>query len=273
MENNDATEGNRINISEGIILAIITAIAYLHVYLSELAYHQYFNIPKFLIRLSIEQILFRGFLFISLGISLFFGFSAWINYSYTKREKYVFSEPLAIELIFLSTLTTILFVGIGDTLDFLDPRYEDMILFATQFIIIWIAFYLIYKFMKNRKKLIEEKKIKKEPTIPILFLSLKLRPSIFDLILIVIILVFVFAISYENGYSNAQNTKDFYVTNTIPEKVILKNYSENLICASFDRKTNDVYNEFTILRVGDDPELTLSLERLGKLHPQELKPP
>lgn len=274
MDNDITPEGNRIEISEGVMLAIVTGIAYLHVYLSELGYHQYFNIPNFFIRLSIEQILLRGLYILIIGLSIFFTISVWIYFRRRLARDYLLFDSQAVEFLLLITFSVILFSEIINASDLLDPKYEGPILLATTIILIWGGTYILFYYLGKKKSSSEDNTNNfQEPKMEISFLSLKLKPNLLDILLIFFILVVVFGLSYERGYSRAQRTEEYFVTNTYPENVVLINYGEYLVCAHFNRKTNEVHNTFSVLRIGDDPEITLTLERLGRLHSQELNPP
>lgn len=84
---------------------------------------------------------------------------------------------------------------------------------------------------------------------------------------IAIVYLSIFLIlSSEAGRSRALKQDEFLIIKASPELVVLRIYGEKLICAPFDRTTKEITRTFTILKTGDDPNLKLSLEKVGPLH-------
>ncbi len=79
-------------------------------------------------------------------------------------------------------------------------------------------------------------------------------------------LLFLLITCFFAGRDRASTNPDFLIASTLPETVVLAIYGENMICAPFDRTTKQVARDFSVLRIGDDPELSLRLERVGPLH-------
>ncbi|MCJ7497382.1 MAG: hypothetical protein MUO78_04525, partial [candidate division Zixibacteria bacterium] len=79
-------------------------------------------------------------------------------------------------------------------------------------------------------------------------------------------LFLVLIFSWEAGRSRALKQDEFLILKASPELVVLRIYGENLICAPFDRTTKEVKKTISIFKIGDDPDLKLSLEKVGPLH-------
>ena len=69
------------------------------------------------------------------------------------------------------------------------------------------------------------------------------------------------------GRGKALQQTNFPVTNTVPEMAVLRVYGDNMICAPFDRKTREVKKTFSVLKIGEDSKLIISIENIGPLKP------
>lgn len=94
--------------------------------------------------------------------------------------------------------------------------------------------------------------------------------TIYDLLgdkglLITGLLLIALTTSFTAGRASAYDGERYLIANTSPKTVILRIYGENMICSPFDEKTKEVEKKFKVLRIGNDPNLTLSLEKIGPL--------
>lgn len=64
-------------------------------------------------------------------------------------------------------------------------------------------------------------------------------------------------------------SKEFRVLNTTPERVVLWMTDEIIICSPFDRNDHTVEPSFVVIKIGEDPTLEYTSERIG---PLEVKP-
>ena len=72
--------------------------------------------------------------------------------------------------------------------------------------------------------------------------------------------------SYVFGHHAASEKSDFYVASTSPETAVLFITSDDkAICAPFDRASKAVEPRFTILDIGDDPDVEYHYEEIGPL--------
>lgn len=68
------------------------------------------------------------------------------------------------------------------------------------------------------------------------------------------------------GLADAQTKEEFLIIKTSSEMVVLRIYGDKLICAPFDRTKKEVKRTFSILKIAEDSNLKLSLEKVGPLH-------
>jgi len=51
--------------------------------------------------------------------------------------------------------------------------------------------------------------------------------------------------------------------------VVLRIYGDKMVCAPFDRSNGEVERSFVILKVAEDPDLVLHIDKVGPLNPKE----
>jgi hypothetical protein len=88
-------------------------------------------------------------------------------------------------------------------------------------------------------------------------------------ITIMIFLGLITYLYYFAGYTTALKQSEFLVTDTSPERVVLRIYGDKMICAPFDRITRTVEKNFVILKMSEDPNVALHLEKIGPLSPEK----
>lgn len=69
------------------------------------------------------------------------------------------------------------------------------------------------------------------------------------------------------GRYRAISQESFYVVNTSPEAVVLQTTTDYVICAPFDRVSQEIEPAFQILKNGEDQSLVFRLESVGPLVP------
>jgi len=81
------------------------------------------------------------------------------------------------------------------------------------------------------------------------------------------ILLFLLLIFYLYNLGNANGIRqvEFRTLNSNPEKVVLYMNSEIMICSDFDRENRTVNQSFVVIKIGDDHNIKLSLEKVGSL--------
>ena len=74
--------------------------------------------------------------------------------------------------------------------------------------------------------------------------------------------------AYSLGILHAEFREFYFVTEEARPKVILAQFGDKLVTASFDAKSHTVDQRFTIYEVGKAPQ-TMSLRDVGPLRPKE----
>jgi hypothetical protein len=79
-------------------------------------------------------------------------------------------------------------------------------------------------------------------------------------------------IVYLLGMSTARNQKQFRVTNTTPEMVVLYIGDDKLICSPFNRITKEIEPVFKVIEYAGNNDLEFRLEEVGPLKLREISP-
>lgn len=253
---------DKINIlTEGsVLVAVITVSAYLLVYCFELGYTKYFNIPSFLIEISLINIFITG------GSLLFVYFLIFEIYNiflmliptisnYVCRRILLANVPLL--LILLGS-----FISYGKLY-----REQIILILLILFVNIFIyGFPLITqrKIKGYAKKLkaqdeLEDKIDMENPTLSNKII--KLLPK--EMIYFIFVLYVLTMIAYDNGKANAIKQSEFLVIKSNPEMVVLKKYNDSLITAKFNREDKTLSTKFNIINIAKNDEF--ELEKIGPL--------
>jgi hypothetical protein len=245
--------------SEGLLIGLASAGAYLFSFYYEKGYASVFKIPTAFIDVSLRTILLFGA--ISFGLFLLFFPLADLLVQFSLRN----SNPTLrraisplIPLIFLLWIEIYLF-GIQEWL-----RWGP---FALGLIIVLIFFFVFPLVVQKGSNFSD--KLKAQEEVDAKF------PGVFtvigknfgkEFVILIIALIYGIIISESIGVSEAIRQKEFLITNTNPEMVVLRIYGDNLICAPFDRDSGIVETNFMVLKVPTDTGLKLKLENIGSLH-------
>lgn len=113
-----------------------------------------------------------------------------------------------------------------------------------------------------RKKLVKQDKLdsKKSFTLPD-FLS-KYMPTI---ILIAVALSLLYVVAFFEGKRAAAIKEEFLIPSTYSQSVVLKTYRDYLICAQLNSDNKSIETEYFFIKLGDDPNLKLTSQKLGPL--------
>lgn len=76
-------------------------------------------------------------------------------------------------------------------------------------------------------------------------------------------------ISDAAGRASAMMKDEFVVLSGPHESVVLRIYEDKMICAPLNREKEEIETNFFILKPGDDPTITLKLEKVGPLKPAQ----
>lgn len=262
-ESNTQGSSKKLPISEAVILAAISASAYLFAFLYERAFMAYFGIPIQFVNVNLVTLLTFGaatvfFLILSAGLA---------NMLFSVLPKHPFLAFYIPRYALLGFLTVIVPF-------FLYEGSRRWLIIFCIWVVLTIGFFMI-PLIKYRKKgswvkrydaAIEEES---GEDIQGLYRRIEKRYGVRNLGLIVFLVMACLGLASSMGEAEAMNQRYFLVLNTNPEMVVLRASGENIICAPFDRKTREVKKSFSILKVAEDPKLVMNLENVGPLKPVE----
>lgn len=248
-------------VSEGLIIAACSIVAYLLTFVYEAGFARFFRIPLEFITLNLTSI-------------------------------FVVAGALLVVVIFLFLLTELIFTILnrGD-----NPIYRGVVRLIPVFLLfaallflygvqwrewIWIAVVMIMlAFLEfgfplitqrhkihYRDKLEAQEEVERQVETPIDRAIWRMGSTA---IIIILCLWLGLSISYHAGHAAALKQDEFLVATTSPEMVVLRIYGDKLICAPFERATKEVQRSFIVLKVAEDPKLMLRLEKVGPLRLKE----
>jgi hypothetical protein len=253
-------------IPDAILLALASAGAYLFSYYYEKGYTSVFKIPSSLIVINLSSLLTFGAIIIGGLIFLIPIVNVLVMFVIGNPKSSKGSNP-----VFLHTLFPVIIVGILAVIQiaiFGIRNWQLWLLYAIMLLVV-AFFQFVFPLLSQKGKNYVEKLSAQEETekqFPDAFVLMRNK---FGNSSLIIFLVFILGISIaENvGKSSATNQKDFLVTNTTPEMVVLRVYGDNFICAPFNRATGKTETKFTLLKSSGDANLDLNLETIGPLQP------
>lgn len=246
-------------LSEGLLLALASAAAYLFAFYYEKGFASVFKIPIAFVAIALTTILV--FAAVTLGLLVFlFPIANLLTMLLPSAANPVLLR--AIRPVFLLAIYVIVqayLFGLSHWQRWLPLTIAFLVVVALQFVFPLFTH-------KNRTyigRLEAQEDIDRKVVGVLDYVSRLFGPDP-----LIVGLVFWFGISFSEsaGMAQALNQAEFLVTNTSPEMVVLRVYGDNLICAPFDRNTKEVKSDFVFLRIAEDPNLVLSPEEVGPLH-------
>jgi len=265
-------------VTEAVILAIIPLAAYVISYIFELGSASFFNIPGKLISIDLKL----SFSPISITV-----FALFLVYFYIFRFSTEITISEAIEGLYRAIIFTILgiiFSRIILIINILDIAESPLKMCRNSLYLIVAGTMLAMIYYEYRARFLRKEISVYETANPLClsfsrwFKFLKVRRnrgSIEQILLIMVIaqIVSLIVFVYCLGVTAASYKKDFFVFEHKKEKlVVLKKYSDILICAPFDREKKIVFQEFYFIKFVDQQNTRFEVEKIGPLISQELKP-
>jgi hypothetical protein len=231
---------------DAIILFIIPVLFYFLNYWYFYGYFTYYQIPKEFISLNIIRIInFSAF-----AIPWILIISA---FSFVIYKIFILSKGTAILTIigfFILPFAYMYYIVVCQK----KVNYAWNTIFSISLLIIPVMLILIW-IIRRRLSSYKENNIH-------LLLPL-LMPEQYLLILM-IYGCFILGLFFGGAYEASHQT-GFYIMNSNPECVILHMTSEKALCFIFDRKTKEVGKSFSVMAIGNDPNLKLLKEQIGPL--------
>lgn len=226
-------------LSEAILLAIVTAVAYLGAFCYEFDYANFFGIPTHFIEISILKII------ISLCLVAYFallvlGTSSFLWMFLPKKYDKISSVGLPVVLFFVLLLIMNIDIWI------------KVILGATGFL---MGGYMTATHQEKKGKRLFDRILEKT-------LGEKLASYVKKGTLYLIVFI---TISFSVGKATAAWQKKFMVSEDLTQTVVLRKYGEILICAPFDSETREIKGQFIIRRMTEISDLRFTVQSVGPL--------
>jgi hypothetical protein len=246
-------------ISEGIILALLSAGSYLFAFYYEKGYASVFNIPTSFISVNINSILVFGTILASILLIVL----PFVN-------MFIFLTTGRVHPIIQRSLISVLFLGVVLLFQIYIyglSNWRSWILILI-FLVIFLFLDFVFPVLTQRGKTYVGKLESQEEfdqQFTSFFSLLRAKLGNTALMIVAVFLVGMY-IASTAGTAEAIRQDSFLVTNTSPELVVLRIYGDNLICAPFDRASGEIEQSFSIIKSSGETGLVLKLENVGKLH-------
>jgi hypothetical protein len=253
-------------LTEGIMIALIPASAYLWALYYEVGFYEYFHIPYGLISLNPTTVLASSLpVFFILSFLLILLLVGVFVVAYEQISMLVFFVLIGMGGIWmvlfsgesyqqriLVAVLTLMMLGIVLTLPFRRPRAE-----GNYWRRLWVSL------LRTRSPTAVTRS---RP-------QLRVRPPEFLVIFVIVIIIWFFIfLSRSMGKEDAKGWRNFQVIaaeTPRPEVAVLRVYGDYLLTVPFDRTTKEFEKKLYILKISDMPKVPLVLEDIG---PLRLKP-
>jgi len=258
------TNEAKIKFSDAGLLAGMSGAAYLFCFYYEWGYADVFAIPLQLINVSLINLLIFASIVISFAIAILPLINSVSLFVPTKHSYLAFYVPRFL------IISSVLLIGIPILLPFSEWKYMfPLLLFLVGLFAIQVFLLPLITHRKKggyleRYQAVDEVLLARRLSRPSVFqqIASKTGTTLFSVITLLIVGTVLVTMA---GRGKALKQTDFPVTNTVPEMAVLRVYGDNMICAPFDRKTREVKKTFSVLKVGEDSKLVMSIENIGPL--------
>lgn len=246
--------------SEGVVVAATPLLAYALCFIYEAGYCNYFLIPPSLIEVSFSTVMRTlGFLVI-FGFVLIWVITFFLNL-YRKKP-----DVLAFRILALA-LTVIIFVVIP----LIIYGYDNNCCLLVSVIIFFVALGLFVEplfFCRDVKGYRNKLEVSAKRR-SLLFIGRDILPKLPKPIGLIFSFVFLsLFFSFLGGLGFAEKQEIFLVTKSEPEMVVLRMYSDRVICGHFD-DGKKVITGFSVINIRYTP-LDLEWRKIGRLEPGKL---
>ena len=245
-------------LSEGIIIAAASACAYLLAFNYEKGYAQHFSIPIQFVNVSLANLLIFvavvvAFLTLSIVyLNLFFGMLGH------PRLRYFF-------MLFVFVGAAVYLYGLSDWRHWL-PYVVGLLIVLVMTGLLDYGLPLLAHRKAGDFKARYEAQAAIDQADPSFVVRLH-RWLGFDVYFLFTSLLISCLLASTAGDAEALQQKEFYVTDTTPEMVVLRVYGDTMIAAPFDRATKEVRKSSRLLKISEGGGPTLTLEEIGPLKP------
>jgi hypothetical protein len=253
----------KLAISEGILLAITSAIAYLWAYQYQKGFASYFGVPPEFIEISTSSIVLVIVLLVGSLKVLVLVLNLLVSFVHVMAGPHIIVKRLA---SVIGIMMFLLFIPV-----YLDDSRRAWVAFFVMFVSLVLLFFVsplitargengyINKLEKASKAFAEQS----QEVSLITLAERRLGPTLTWIILAIVISVFV---AHEAGKSTALKQKSFLVMNTPQEMVVLRVYGELMILAPLNREKKEVQKNFVVVKT-TELHAALMPEEVGPLLP------
>jgi len=255
-----ANAARGISMPEGLLVATIPLAGYLLAFAYEAGFCGVFHIPMSFMTLSPTMV----FAAIA-GLALLVAPLLWFA-NLMCMLGLGLGDPIARSLIRLAIPAALFLLSIGINLKAWRESMGLLLLLAF-FVLLEFGLPLLTQRDKEtyREKLLGQEAI--EARVTDLFDVLGRR---FGTLRVTIAMVMIMAILVSNiaGRGQAKGQEEFLVLPSSPEVVVLRVYGDDLVCAQFDRITQEVQPHFFVIKrvtLPSEPRMQLNLEKVGPL--------
>lgn len=252
-------KSDKPKISEGIILALASAGAYLFAFYYEKGYASAFKIPTSLIAVNLTSVLIFGAIFISIILAVLPYANLLMSLTIGRTHPAIQRAAIPVIIVFVFLSIQIYVFGFSNWKNWL---------YILALLIVLLFLQFVFPLIAQRGRTYVKKLEAQEDTERQFVDSYALLQRKFGNESLLIILLFLVGLStaLSAGTAEAIRQEEFLVTNTKPELVVLRIYGDNLICVPFNRATGEIEQSFSVIKNTGETGLVLRLEKLGQLH-------
>ncbi|WP_426667262.1 hypothetical protein ACPPVU_14655 [Mucilaginibacter sp. McL0603] len=247
-----------ITIDSAILLGIITALGYECTFLYEKSYCDYFSIPSDFITVDLNSVV--PYWTQTINIILICFFSA---VSYYKLNGWLKGTPsiarfiswnfLILSACYITYLTTKAFEG--------QNFFYTVIIVATNITLLIIS--ITHKIYNKRKQHNDYEKAANTSESDVQRFYSTVRLVVFGVVILFVVLNL--NLSEIRGKKDASAKHEFLILNNT-STVIIRAYSDRLICKDFDFKNKKFLNKIRLIKIGDNTQFLMALKELGPIN-------
>lgn len=233
----EARPGRATWITEGLVLASLSAVAYLVPFAYELGYCATFSIPWDFIQLDLTQVLLAFFGLLAAAVFLF----PIVDFACSMALRSMTVPPRWHHLVVFAVVATVCFWSA-------DAGVWSWVFLSVALVVLCLIVALAAhhgaRFLPS-----------------LVVLRQRAGPGS---VWLLAWLLLALAVAYLTGQKVAASREGFLVTQTWPELVVLRIYGDRIVAAPFDAEHKVVFQSFRILTVSDD-DLDLAGRSIGPL--------
>ena len=261
----EGLSNNKLQITDAIILAALSAYVYFVTFVYEYAFCKYFNIPKSLITPSLSTILVFA---TAIGAFLIF-ILTFINFAtplfrvLTDRNKAPYHGLVRVNVFFLIVMFLVLY-----TYPF---TWTLMLTLLGTFLIVDIFFFGIPVLIAIRKKRTVAQGLESigQDEDNFDFLNFIMRNLTRKEKGIILLLICIVVVSYLIGDGEARKQSFFPTLSTRPNTAVLRIYGDMLICAEYNPSSRAISDSLILFHTTKSSETILVIKEIGPLYREQ----